>query len=362
MKAQRRLPEAIKAFRKVLQIDPNYINARRELAHTLFLNRDYGPAQYHFNVLLQLDQNSSMRDGYHRFLNIIDQNKPIEFNGYFSILPSSNVNRGTTNTVLDTTLGQFVIDPSSKADSGVGAQLGFSGYFRHRNRATSRISLNWSLSSTKYAEERYNSTVGNIALSYEKITGSGKWFLSPYYRKAWREDDNNKNARGLRLGLTHRLNDQNQLNFSLSHEYLKNEVQDYQDGPFSSATLGLNHQLSPSLSLSGGIGFERSSPERASLQYGAEKLFIGISKSWEGGLQTSFDFEYGQREYEGIYPLTTTSQNDDFYKISIGVQHSHIDIQGFIPQLACSRIINQSNVAFFDYNATECQVTISKNF
>ena len=143
LKAQRRFPEAINAFRQVLQIDPNYINARRELAHTLLLNRDYGRARFHFEELLKIDQNDQMRDGYRGFLNVMDQNKPIGFSGYFSILPSSNVNRGTTNIVFDTNLGQFVIDPNSQAESGVGVQLGFSGYFRHLTSPTSRISLNW---------------------------------------------------------------------------------------------------------------------------------------------------------------------------------------------------------------------------
>ena len=156
LKAQRRFPKAIRAFRQVLQIDPNYINARRELAHTLLLNRDYGPARFHFEELLKIDQNDQMSDGYRGFLNVIDQNKPVGFSGYFSILPSTNVNRRTTNTVIDTNLGRFVIDPNSQAESGVGAQLGFSGYFRHLTSPTSRISLNWGVSAL---DMRKNATI-----------------------------------------------------------------------------------------------------------------------------------------------------------------------------------------------------------
>lgn len=362
LKAQRRFPEAIRTFRQVLQIDPNYINARRELAHTLLLNRDYSPARFHFEELLKLDQNDQMRDGYRGFLNVIDQNKPIGFGGYFSILPSTNVNRGTTNTVFDTNLGQFVIDPNSQAESGVGVQLGVSGYFRHLTSPMSRISLNWGISGTKYEEERYNNAVGNLALLYEQITQSGSWFVSPYLRKTWREDDADNNARGLRVGLTHRLNDQNHLGFSISHEYRDYAVQDYQDGTFTSTSISLNHQINPSLSISGGFGFERSAPEANHLKYHGRKLFAGVSKAWEGGLQTSFGLEYGIRDYVGDYPLTYSPRDDDFYKISIGVQHSRIDIQGFTPRLSCSHTINQSNVVFYDYNATECQATISRNF
>lgn len=362
LKAQRKFPEAIRVFRQVLQIDPNYINARRELAHTLLLNRDYGPAEYHFDALLQIDQNEQMRDGYRGFLNVIEQNKPVGFSGYFSLLPSTNVNRGTANTVFDTTLGQFVIDPNSQAESGVGVQLGFSGYFRHLTGPTSRISLNWSLVGSKYEEKRYNDAVGSLALSYERITGSGTWFLSPYYRKTWREDDADNGALGLRFGLTHRLNDKNRLRFSLSHEYRDYAFRDFQDGTFSSALVSLSHQFSPSLSVSAGFGLERSSPEADHLQYHAHKTLVGLSKAWVGGLQTSFGFEYGQRDFAGIFPLTTAARDDDFYKISIGIQHSRIDIQGFTPRLSCSHTTNQSNVAFYDYRAAECQATVSRNF
>ena len=362
LKAQHRFPEAIQTLRQVLQIDPNYINARRELAHTLLLNRDYGPARFHFEELLKVDHNNQMLDGYRGFLNLIDQNKPVGFEGHFSILPSTNVNRGTTNTVFDTNLGQFVIDSNSQAESGVGVQLGFVGYFRHLTSPTSRISLNWGVSDTRYEEERYNSTVGNLAVSYEQITQAGSWFLSPYLRKTWRGDDADNNARGLRFGLTHRLDDQNRLGFSFSHEYRDYAVQDYQDGTFTSTSFSLSRQINASLSISGGLGFERNAPEATHLQYDGNKLFAGISKSFEGGLQTGFGLEYGFRNFVGAYPLTSSPRKDDFYKISFDIQHSRIDIRGFTPRLLCSHTVNMSNVVFYDFSASECQATISRNF
>ena len=204
--------------------------------------------------------------------------------------------------------------------------------------------------------------MGNLAVTYEQITQSGSWFVSSYFRQTWREDGADNNSRGLRFGLTHRLNDQNLIGFSFSHEYRDYAVQDYQDGIFTGASLSLSHQINPSLSISGGIGFERSAPEADHLQYDSSKLFAGLSRAWEGGLQTNIGFAYGIRNFAGNYPLTSSARNDDFYEISIGVQHSRIDIQGFTPRLSCSHAINQSNVAFYDFNATECQATISRSF
>ena len=67
LKSQARLIAAIALFRQLLQMDPNRLNARRELAHTLMLNRDYGPAEFHFNHLLRIDNNPRMRVGYRSF-------------------------------------------------------------------------------------------------------------------------------------------------------------------------------------------------------------------------------------------------------------------------------------------------------
>lgn len=362
LKAKRRFLEAITAFRQVLQIDPHYINARRELAHTLLLNNDYGPARYHFEELLKIDQNDHMSDGYRGFLNVIDQNQPVRLNGYFSITPSTNVNRGTNNTAFDTTHEQLVIEPDSQAASGLGIQLGFFGHFRHLVSPTSRISLNWDTSSTRYKEKKYNKSVSNIAALYEKTTHSGGWSFSPYFRGTWREDNADNDARGLRFSQIRRLNDQTYIDISISHEYLNYAVLDYRNGTFTNASANLRHQVNPTLSVNSGFGFERSSPFAEHLQYDGSRLFFGLSKAWNGGLQTSIDFKYDTRDFVGNYPLTIAPRSDNSYQVSISIQHSRIIKYGSTPRLSCFHTIHQSNVAFYDYKITECRATISRNF
>lgn len=361
-KVQGQLPEAIRQFRQALQLAPGFLIAKRELAHTLLLTQDYGAAEHHFNALLRSDRNEHMRAGYMRFLNVVRQNKPIGFSGYFSFLPSTNINRGTTNTIFDTVLGDFIIDPETRAASGVGLQIGASGYFRHVANQSSRYTLNWSVSSSRYKEDGYNSTIANLGLSYESVTRSGNFVITPYYRKTWRQDDTGNEAFGLQLALTRRISDQSQLRFSLGHELRNYSVQNYQDTSITTGSFNLGYQINPSVSLSGGFGFERNRPNAEHLQYDSYRVFANLSKSWKGGLQTSFGIETGYRNYVGDYPLTTFARDDDFYKISIGVQHTRIDINGFTPHLLCSHTINRSNVAFFDYKATECQAAISRNF
>ena len=362
LKAQGRFPEAIQLFREVMRRDPDHLNARRELAHTLMLNRDYGPAEYHFDALLRIDGNEAMRAGYRSFLKAIEENKPFGISGFVSVLPSTNINRGTTNTTLDTSLGEFVIDPNSRAESGIGLSFGLSGYLRRVASPVSRVMLQWSLSGARYEEDRFDYSVGTIGVSYDRLTRWGRWFVNPFFRNVWREDDADHQAAGLRFGVTRRLSDRNQLGFFGSHEYRDYSNLGYQDGSYNTASLRFDRQLSPSVTVGGGVGYEAANPEAEHLQYNAHPVFANLAKSWEGGLQTTFGVWYGRRDFVGDYPLTTEPRVDRAYRLSVGVQHSGIDMRGFTPHLYCSHAINHSNVAFYDFVASECQFSLTRNF
>ena len=65
------LDAAIALFREILRIDPNHLNALRELAHTLMLNHEDVAARHHFETLLDVDSNPEMRAGYQGFLDRI---------------------------------------------------------------------------------------------------------------------------------------------------------------------------------------------------------------------------------------------------------------------------------------------------
>lgn len=362
LKSQARLIAAIALFRQVLQMDPNHLNARRELAHTLMLNRDYGPAEFHFNHLLRIDNNPRMRVGYRRFLELINRNKPIGMSGYYSMLPSTNVNRGTTQTVFNTSLGEFVIDESSQATSGIGLVLGFSGYARHPLSAGQRVVLNWGISATRYETDNLNNLDTNLALVYERATRTGRWFLSPYYRKTSRPENASHRLQGLRLGMNSRLTVQDQLNFTLLRERRIFPNHLHLEGPFASALLNLSHQLSPSQSIQLGLGVERSSPQSEHLRYVGTKVSLSTKQDWQGGLQTSFGLELGQHDFVGNYPLTNSPRADDFSRLNATLQHARVEFFGYRPSLSCLHHINRSNVVFYDYKVTECRITVSRNF
>ncbi len=365
LKATGRLEEAIALFVEILNRDPNYINARRELAHTLLTTGKYEAASTQLGILQRIDASPQMLAGYRQMQAQIDRNRPVGISGVFAILPSSNINKGTSNTQFTTVLGTLVIDPTSQPVSGVGVQVGVSGYFRKVIDAQSRIALKWSLAGTFYEDPALSSVSTEVSLPYERRFPKGGISIAPYYRTSWNQGTLNQQATGLRFSADRRISDQNQLALSLIYEERDFPADAYQNGSFSSETLSFSRQINPSLSYQLGVAFEQSAvfdPTKAHLAYDGGKLFASVSKAWDGGLRTGLGLEAGYRDFIGDYPLTTSPRYDQFYGINATLSHARVQIAGFVPSLRCGYTFNTSNVAFFDFEVVDCTLGITKEF
>ncbi len=365
LKATGRSGEAITLFVEILNREPNYINARRELAHTLLTARKFEAARTQLEILQRIDPAPQMQAGYRQMQGVIDQNRPVGISGVFALTPSSNINNGTTNTEFETVLGPFVIDPNTQPVSGVGLQLGLSGYFRKVINTESRISLKWSATASLYEDPAFSSINANISLPFERRTAKGGFSLGPYYRTSWNQSGLSQQATGLRLAADWRLSDQNRLALTLAYESRAFPAAPFQDGTFSSETLSFSRQINPSLSYRLSTAFEQSVPFAASsahLAYGGGKVFASINKAWPGGLRTGFGLETGYRQFVGDYPLTTSPRRDRFYGVNASLSHARVNVVGFVPSLRCAYTANSSNVAFFDFDVLDCTLGLSKEF
>ncbi len=362
LKATGQLKQAAALFRQVLREDPGYINARRELAHTLLLLKDYDGAEYYFAGLLKIDPNETMRSGYRRFLTVINQNRPVGVYASFSLLPSTNVNRGTTNNTLDTLLGTFTIDEPSKAASGIGAYGALGGFLRQDVGPGARFSFDWRVSGKRYENSSFNDLTGFLSLSFTQQFEAADFKLAAYGQKSWRSDDTDQYSFGTSLDLSAHLTPADRVGLDLRREERRFPNQSHQDGPFSSARLTFDHRIDPSLGLSAGVRLDSSRPQAEHLQYDGGAVFAGFSKVWDNGLTTGLTLEAGQRQYVGVFPLMAGPRGDGYYSIGASIKDDRIDLWGFSPSLSCSYTHNSSNVALYDYDSADCQLSLTRSF
>lgn len=278
LKALQKFSDAALVFEEILRRDPTHLNAKRELAHTLLLAKQYVLAENRFHELLRVDANAMMSEGYRRYIDVIEKNKPFDIKLILTILPSSNINKGTDNLVFDTSIGDFVIDPLMRAEPGVGVQYGVSGFFRNNIDLHRKYQLDWEISRTVYSNESFNHSTSLVSLTYGEKSSKHNWSISPFSRNIWRERVLDSNVIGLRFNSQRALSLADSLAVSVLREYRTYSDRNYQDGPFTTATLSITHLLENSLSISAGVQGEASSPQAEHIKYVGEAVFAEIRK------------------------------------------------------------------------------------
>ncbi len=362
LKAKGRVDEAIEAFRAVLRLAPDHLNARRELAHTLLLAGQIDVAETQFRDLVDLDPSETMRGGYRRFLAAIDRVQPYGVRVTAELLPSTNINRGTANTVFDTQTGQFIIDESSRKKSGIGARVGFSGFFRKSLSKDSRVVATARLDGTKYRESIYDGVTGTASVSYEHLVDGTLLSAAPFLRHTWRRDDSDNTAVGMAVGAQRRLSNSVSASGVLVHERRRYPDRAFLDGPFTAATASLGYLITPSLVLRGGLTLDRYRPDAAHLRYHGLRGSLAVEKSWTGGLRTDLGGFAGRRYFDADFPLTDDPRGDTLYGIEASAFHTAIEYAGFAPRVSCSYEKQTSTVAFYEYDALGCRMGLTRNF
>ncbi len=353
---------AATTFREILHRNPLHLNAKRELAHTLLLMEQFGESSSQFRELLRIDDNEAMRSGYRKFLSIIERSKPAGVNFQFALMPSTNVNSGTYNTVFDSDIGEFVIDPSNQIESGLGIQLGLSGFLRHMVSAQDRLQLNWAMSGIRYNVDGYDSESAQLSLAFSHNTQNTQWNLEPFGRYTWQQDGSDRSSFGAKFALQHQVSPKDTVSLSLLQEFRSYLSSEYQSGPFSRVDVAVAHQFGSNFNAKFGIRGEIFHPQADHLQFASYSAFAGIQKAWDNGTSVALGYRHGRRNFAGDFPLTSSARMDTFSSIGLSISNSRINVAGTSPTLSCSLRTNRSNVAFFDYGVTACQIGFSREF
>ncbi|MDJ0640820.1 MAG: surface lipoprotein assembly modifier [Paracoccaceae bacterium] len=374
LKSRGFLMQAIELFQNALEIDPRHINARRELTHSLILARRFAEAQRNLDMLDRDDPTPAMRPVYDTFQRLIDENKPAGMSASFALVPSTNINRGTAETIFQSNLGSGLISEDDRQTSGIGVQIGVHGFLRNRLSEHLRLVLMADLWATKYSDSDYDNLQSKLTASLQGRSSNLRWSLAPYVRQKWSTENtgsslapieeftNSLRAAGAELNLQFQLGDKNAVQLGLLTEERHFPAASFQDGRYDQLRFSYSRRLTDSLWLAGGLSLSPDRPDPAHLRYDGTELNGSIRKVWSKTLDTSLGISFGQRTFEGDYPFRDAPRKDDYWSLSAGVRNTEWTIMGNVPGITCSYGRTSSNIEFFDYNVTECQIVFERRF
>jgi len=358
---------AAAAFRAILSVYPNHVPARRALVGVLIKTGNYDAAEFHLHELLKTDTGLRNQDTYLKSLDKIVRTEPLSFSGSFAILPSTNVNNGTQNVYFNSDLGQFIIDESSREASGFGLNAGVGGSYRWALGGGQTLKMTASLSGVWYEIETLRHVDAAVAFSYQKETAKTHWSIGPYVRRSWYAPvytgNNSDNiAQGISFSYTHHISPSNEITFDTRFEEQSHLEKTYFSGLFLSSTLKLEHSLNSKTQYTLTFGAQRYEPEAAQMAYQGLSVTAGVNTVWRNSMITGVSVGLGNRNYDANHTSLPFPREDDYYSIGLTAQNNKFEIFGIVPQFGCTYKRNLSNVAFYDYQTTDCKIVLTRNF
>ena len=335
----------------------------RELAHAELENKSYTTAQRHLKTLLKIDPNPVMRQSYLHQLRRLKQSKKLHFGLSFAIAPSSNINQGTYEDLLDTVIGDLVVDEDSKARSGVGLSLGLNSQLRLAQNGQSRLGLKAALGVTRYpAFNDLNQNSTDLSLLYQRSTRSGLLAFEPYWQVTRQQDNSDRQVAGLAFTLNHRL--------APNWTYqivLKAEERRYRGNPRKNGTAGslqgrLRYAWRPKLHVEGVLTLQRVNAEADHLAHWGRRGEIKLTRAFETGHLGSLSVFAGQHQFDGDFPLTTTARADRTWGLSLQLTFPSIGATALQPQLGCVLSRGRSNIALYNSNTQSCALSFQRAF
>ena len=365
---QKLLELAVASFREILVEEPEQLRVRLELARALFLQNKDDLAKVHFERVLANNPPPMVKANIIEFLNKIHDRR--SFRGFygFQVVKESNINsESDENTIVLHSLLFTKDDYEPKAETGI--TFTGVGIYRHSILDNVDFLTELGLSHTEFSGSEYDRTSFDFLPGFEyKLNNQTGLVLQGSFTSNFNNNSPNHKLGG-RLRLQHEMNFRTNLEIKLDFGKRYYNSPEYSDHNSDEYELGfdVNHRLTPTLTLTGGISVARThvknNPDQSNKNL---QLVAGISALLRSGYTLGFSVGNSNTSYKGQPGVLETkdglARKDDLLILEASVLHRNLTIWGFSPQLALIHIKLKSNAQASKYKNILTQLNMVKQF
>lgn len=353
--------DAAVLLRRVVDDRPDSTAARLHLATTLQALGDEEGAWRELRAIRSSELPPTVARFVDRISASLQANKPFGVQLEMSLAPDTNINRATRSDTLGTVIGDFTLDDSAKAKSGVGAALRGMAHLRLDLSERAALQARVDTEAHLYRNKDFNDIAMDLSLGPEFRLGPSRfgfevgvvqrWFgMEPYQR-------------GLRAAAFASIpvDSVSRARLDVSARQINDRINDLQDGKGFAFRLRYERALSPQLLVAGAIGAERFKARDDA--YSTKGWAAQLSAYRDIGRMTvSAGIDIGLLNADERLLLLPEARRDRFLRLQLGLVNRKLTVAGFAP---ISRIVlerNKSTVEFYDYKRTRMEFGITRAF
>lgn len=346
-------------FRSMLVRDATLIRPRLELAHALFLSRDYEGASYHFQQVLAGNLPDEVRAKVQGFLSAIREQLPV-FNFSLDIVNDSNPKQSSNSKTVTIGGRTYQLNTTAPDQTIWGAVLNGNAHIPLPGNPSWFARVNASLTDypNKDNDQLYlQATVGkHIGFIKNTLTlEAGHQFFE--YR-----------GRNLYSGAVWRVSEFWRQNDRLNWQAaLQGGQQIYPDYPYLNGwqhTLSLENQFAQSANSrwQTGASYSRNQSRELAYSFSNPGIYFRYVREWQGGLISGIRWQKSLSSYFGDDPFFGMRRHDSEQRIEVDLVNRNWQIWEFSPRLLVGGVYHVSNITLYEFRRNYVKMGISREF
>lgn len=304
---------------------------------------------------------------YQNTIATITNQHPLRFSLSGTLLPSSNISKASSHSIFATDLGDFTIDSAEDHQSGLGLQLGTSATFSRVYARGRTIYATGSLSTNLYGEKDLQVAQGALTIGHEWLSAGRQSRLSLTHNHYAYRDLEDRDApdfvtTALSFSRYQKLGAKSSLRIDANIQSAAYEERDHNDGVHTSLYLTPKYQLNVQNAVSAKFGAQTVDIQADHLSYTGHSLGVFWDRIEKNGMRWGLGVERHWRDFDSVFPALSFARFDQVTDLVLTASHPRIKIKEMTPTLRCTLRDHGSNVALYDYNSTDCRVSLSFHF
>lgn len=363
-KNQQNYRESIRLYREIAAEKPDILEARLQLAATLFENNELEAAEDQFERL-RAEPYPALQKISGDYLNAIQQRDRWTFDGGFTYLNDPNINNAPKS---GTTYGQWSAPKSESAQGfgfnfNIGKKWSWGNGFFNSLRLDTHGKYYWN--NKKYNELTARGSAGlgfqNNRYSLEVLP----FMEQSLYASGTNGSDTLKRfsqVGGASLETKYWLSPKWQLTGEYEYGEQRYRTRKHLNGNYHFISTGVLFLANAKQFWFANLNYNRTSTRDNDDSFFRRGVSLGWGQEWGQGLSTRLSFSVAQKRYKAPMPIFDITQRNKEYGIHASIWHRAIHFWGITPRLSYSFTKTKSNHVFYSYDKHRVFVNMSKSF
>ncbi|MCY4421047.1 MAG: surface lipoprotein assembly modifier [Gammaproteobacteria bacterium] len=359
------LDEAITVLRQILIDQPGLVRVRLELARAFFYKKEDRLARQHFERVLAGNPPDPVIANVQRFLAEMRERRNWSMYLGAAVAPRTNIGRTSDAEIIEIFGLPFRRDTDDLETSGIGLSIWTGGDYQIPINQRLQLQLGADLAREEYPGNQFDQ-------SFVSVDVGPRWLMNPKTivslaadaRRRWLSTNPYYLDLGARTEVQHRLTQRVSLTGRASWYDREYRIQRALDGDVMDVSIRATWLYTPIVQFDGTLGYGTEHTKGKTWRNDSWLGRLGVSVALPRGFNVGASGEYRRTQYEGNwFPFTDGSSRRDHTRIvRASVYNRGFTLFGFSPQLVVSREERTTNAQTHEYQDTNGELRLIRQF